>query len=87
MLSQAEGWLRQEGVGCAGSAGRQPSAGTSQPVAAWTLCDLPHRPTLMIGKHHTQDLGFGGLSSPVRYAKFLSIRYFIDIDIFQNRYR
>ena len=22
--------------------------------------------------------------SPVRYAKFLSIRYFIDIDIFQN---
>ena len=49
-------------VGGAGLTGLAPAAAAAskQPVAAWTLCDLPHRPTLMISKHHTQLHGFGG---------------------------
>ena len=61
MLSQ-EGRLVAPAVGCwlrgwcgaSSGAGRQQPAGGSAPVAAWTLCDLPHRPTLMISKHHTE---------------------------------
>ena len=47
------------------------------------------RPTLMPSqglRSPNRSHGSPAASSPVRYAKFESIRYFIDIDILQNHH-
>ena len=51
-------------------AGRQLPAAGGAPVAAWTLCDLPHRPTLMTSKHHTELPGFLVISKFVFFESF-----------------
>ena len=53
-------------------------------IKIWRLCGCSRQSRCIVNDCTTELVTHYTVDSPVRYAKFLLIRYFIDIDIFRN---